>query len=170
MNTRHFLIIVTTLSATACQTTYSPPAKGVAFATLVIEKGYESGTGKNNVQQFDIVPDTQVCKSEKIASLTWINSNQVSKSIPAGNPINIMATNLNLTTTGGYWNGVAYIANTKRVPCKSMIYFTPQIGKKYNSKFLVTKAGLCTLEFIDSETGGTPAGAKIEDNYSCEKQ
>ena len=162
-------IMISIVSVTACATTYEAPKADAPHATLKLNKGYKTGVGfgTGTQQEYSAYEGPQCAEPSRLASFTWTDGDEKEKRVIPGQKLIMAASTNYFGSSGGYWNGTAYIANQTVESCRSFASFTPREGATY--KVIQSETGPMTCEFsvIDAVTNTAPSDYQTGETEVC---
>jgi|GEM_PF-3589976 len=173
INYLSYAIIATTSAfLVSCASTYKAPTDPALSASVDVYKGYKTGVGfgKGTQQEYSIYNNDECDTPQRLASFTWTNGKMKNKSVAANELLRIGAfTNYFSTSSGGYWNGSAYVVGTDVARCQSYARFTPQAGAKYKIVQKEADDKSCSIEIINLATLEAPQDLIVGLNNTCTK-
>lgn len=126
-------------------------------ATLIMSKGYDKGAGFGTatLQDYYLLPDGLTCHHKKrLAGLSLFSGTSVTKSVPAGTPLNIFTAVQRIV---GYSTGV----------CQNNVTFTPLPSHTYTVVQRTVVWGSCQIEVVDTATNGAPVDLTQDNSLEC---
>lgn len=143
---------------TACATTYNAPKADAPHATLELKKGYKTGVGfgTGTQQEYSAYEGPTCAEPVRLASFTWTDGDTKTKRVNPNAPLIIGVSTNYFSTSGGYWNGTAYIANTDVDSCRSFASFSPSQDSQYSVVQTETGRMTCEISVVETSSGQPP--------------
>ena len=163
------LIALTTAVTAACATTYEAPKTDAPHATLMLKKGYKTGVGlgTGTQQEYSAYEGPKCAEPSRLASFTWTNGEEKEKRVTPDVKLIMGASTNYYGSSGGYWNGTAYIPNQTVNSCRSFASFTPRDGARYKIVQSETGPMACEFSVIDMATDSAPSDYQTGELEVC---